>query len=144
MLLIVRWPGKVSPGTLSAEPVVLTDFYHTMLEVAGLEPTPGAAADGESLVPLLRGEGKPQRDALFFHYPNFAFHKENRLASAIRMRDFKLIRFFDDDSVELYNLKNDIGETKDLAKKQPERADRMRMRLDAWLKESGANLPRPR
>ncbi len=142
--LIVRWPGKVSPGTLSAEPVILTDFYHTMLEVAGLEPTPDIGADGESLVPLLRGEDKLKRDAIFFHYPNFAFHKNNRLGSAIRMGDFKLIRFFDDDSVELYDLKNDIGETKDLAKEQPERTDRMRNRLDVWLKESGANLPRPR
>ncbi len=118
--LIVRWPGKVKSGTVSPEPVILTDFYSTMLEVAGLQPTPGVPADGESLVPLLR------------------------LGSAIRMGDYKLIKFFDDDSVELYNLKEDIGETKDLAKEMPGRAGEMRKRLDQWLKDSDANLPRPR
>ena len=134
----------MKPGTVSGESVILTDFYNTMLEVAGLEPTPGVPADGESLVPLLCGTGKPKRDAIFFHYPNFAFHKDNRLGSAIRMGDYKLIKFFDDDSVELFNLREDISETKDLSKNQPERAGKMRKRLDGWLKESGANLPRPR
>jgi arylsulfatase A-like enzyme len=142
--LIVRWPGKVKPGTVSAEPVILTDFYSTMLEVAGLEPTPGVPADGESLVPLLSGKGKPKREAIHFHYPNFAFHKDNRLGSAIRMGDYKLIKFYDDDSVELYNLKEDISETKDLAGEMPERATKMRKRLEQWLKDSGAKLPKSR
>ena len=142
--LIVRWPGKVKSGTVSAEPVILTDFYSTMLEVAGLEPTPGVPADGESLVPLLSGKGKPKREAIHFHYPNFAFHKDNRLGSAIRMGDYKLIKFYDDDSVELYNLKEDISESKDLAKEMPERAIKMRKRLVKWLNDSGAKLPRPR
>ena len=142
--LIVRWPGKVKAGTVSSEPVILTDFYSTMLAVADLEPTPGVPVDGENLLPLLRGKGKPKREAIHFHYPNFAFHKDNRLGSAIRMGDYKLIKFFDDDSVELYNLKDDLSETKNLAGNQPERADRMRRRLDAWLKDSGAALPQPR
>ncbi|MEZ5305019.1 MAG: sulfatase, partial [Verrucomicrobiales bacterium] len=102
--LIVRWPGKVTPGALSAEPVISTDFYATLLDAAGVKPDPELPADGESLVPLLAGEGKPKRDALFWHYPNFAFHQGNRLGSAIRMGDFKLIENFDDGSVELYNL----------------------------------------
>ena len=142
--LIVRWPDQVKNGTVSAEPVILTDFYNTLLEVAGLEPAADAPADGESLVPLLRGTGAPVRKAIHFHYPNFAFHKDNRLGSAIRMGDYKLIKFFDDDSVELYNLKKDISETKDLAREMPERASRMRKRLEKWLADSDARLPRPR
>ena len=142
--LIVRWPGKVKPGSVSGEPVSLTDFFPTLLEVAGLKPSSGVAADGESLVPLLRGEGRPRREALFWHYPNFAFHSENRLGSAIRMGDHKLIRFSDDDSVELYNLKDDISEAHNLAAAKPELAAAMRQRLEAWLKDSGAKLPRPR
>jgi arylsulfatase A len=142
--LIVRWPGKVKAGSVSGEPVCLTDFFPTLLEVAGLKPSPGVAADGESLVPLLRGEGRLRREALFWHYPNFAFHRENRLGSAIRMGDHKLIRFFDDDSVELYNLKDDISETHNLAAAKPELAAAMRQRLEAWLNDSGAKLPRPR
>ena len=142
--LIVRWPGKVKPGSVSGEPVSLTDFFPTLLEVAGLKPSSGVAADGESLVPLLRGEGRPRREAIFWHYPNFAFHSENRLGSAIRMGDHKLIRFSDDDSVELYNLKDDISEAHNLAAAKPELAAAMRQRLEAWLKDSGAKLPRPR
>ena len=95
-------------------------------------------------MPLLSGKGKPKREAIHFHYPNFAFHKDNRLGSAIRMGDYKLIKFYDSDSVELYNLKEDISETKDLAQEMPERATKMRKRLDNWLKDSGAKLPRPR
>ncbi len=142
--LIVRWPGKVKPGTLSSEPVILTDFFNTMLDVAGLKPDPKAPVDGETLVPLLKGEARPKRDAIYFHYPNFAFHKDNRLGSAIRMGDFKLLKFFEGDEVELYNLKDDISETRDLSSEQPQRATEMKTRLDDWLKQSGANLPRPR
>jgi arylsulfatase A-like enzyme len=142
--LIVRWPGKVKAGSVSGEPVSLTDFFPTLLDVAGLKASSGVAADGESLVPLLRGEDRPQREALFWHCPNFAFHSENRLGSAIRMGDHKLIRFFDDDSVELYNLKDDISEAHNLAAAKPELAAAMRQRLEAWLKDSGAKLPRAR
>jgi len=142
--LIVRWPGRVPAGSVSGEPVILTDFFPTLLEVAGLAPTPGTPLDGESLLPLLRGTGRLEREAIFWHYPNFAFHGENRLGSAIRMGDYKLLRFFDDDSVELYDLERDIGEAHDLADTQPERAAAMRERLETWLVESGADLPRPR
>lgn len=142
--LIVRWPGQVAAGQVVPEPVILTDFHATMLEVAGLKPTPGIPKDSVSLLPFLRGKGEQKREALFFHYPNFAFHKDNRLGSAIRVGDYKLIHFYDDDSVELYNLRKDIGEKKDLSKEQPERAEKMKQRLSAWLKESGAKMPRPR
>lgn len=142
--LIVRWPGKVKPATVSAEPVILTDFFPTLLEVAGLSPTPGVPADGESLVPLLRGTARPHRDALYWHYPNFAFHGTNRLGSAIRKGDHKLLHFFDNDSVELYDLKREISETTNLADAKPELAASMRQQLATWLKNSGANLPQPR
>jgi arylsulfatase A-like enzyme len=142
--LIVRWPGKVQAGAVSAEPVILTDLFPTLLQVGGLAPTPGVPADGETLLPLLRGKGRPQREAIFWHYPNFAFHGENRLGSAIRMGDYKLIRFYDDDSVELYNLKQDLGEAHDLAGAKPKLAADLRQRLETWLQDSGANPPRPR
>ena len=142
--LIVRWPRKVKTGTQSSEPVILTDFFPTLLEVAELQPDPKTPADGESLIPLLTENTNPKRDAIFFHYPNFAFHRDNRLGCAIRMGDYKLINFFEDDVIELYNLKDDISETKDLSKEQPERAAMMKNRLAEWLKNSGANLPQPR
>jgi arylsulfatase A len=93
-------------------------------------------------MPLLRQQGSFKRDALYFHYPNYAFHKENRLGSAIRQGKYKLIKFYDDNSVELYNLSDDIGEKTDLSKKFPEKAKQMEKKLDKWLKYTGAKLPK--
>ena len=142
--LIVRWPGRVAAGGVSEEPVILTDFYPTLLEVAGLKPRKEYPGDGESLLPLLTGKGAMKRDAIFWHYPNFAFHRDNRLGSAVRMGDYKLLEFFEDDAVELYNLREDLGEQKNLARQDPDRAGRMRERLHRWRKENGAKMPRPR
>lgn len=139
--LIVRWPGHVPAGTLSSTPVISTDLFPTILAAAGLTPVPGQPLDGESLMPLLRQQAKLQRDALFFHYPNYAFHGENRLGGAIREGDYKLIEFYDDGSVELYDLANDIGEQQDLSGRMPDKAEAMKAKLDRWLKESGARMP---
>lgn len=142
--LIVRWPGKVEAGSTNATPVILTDFYPTLLEVAGLEPKPAYPGDGESLLPVLTGEGNLEREAIFWHYPNFAFHQDNRLGSAVRVGDYKLIEFFADDAVELYNLTSDLGEKRDLASEMPERTKEMRARLHQWREKSGARMPQPR
>ncbi len=85
-----------------------------------------------------------KRDAIFWHYPNFAFHRDNRLGSAVRMGDYKLLEFFEDDVVELYNLRKDLGERNNLVGKEPDRAAAMRKSLDRWRQESGAKMPRPR
>ena len=142
--LIVRWPGKVAAGTVREDPVILTDFYPTLLEVAGLKTRKHYPGDGQSLLPVLTGEGDLQRDALFWHYPNFAFHRDNRLGSAIRMGDYKLIEFFDKNEVELYNLREDLGEKKNLAGVEAGRVEEMRKRLSRWREKSGARMPRPR
>ncbi len=142
--LIVRWPGKVASGTVREDPVILTDFYPTLLEVAGLKTRKHYPGDGESLLPVLTGEADLQRDALFWHYPNFAFHRDNRLGSAIRMGDYKLIEFFDRNEVELYNLREDLGEKKNLAGVEAGRVEEMRKRLSRWREKSGARMPRPR
>ena len=142
--LIVRWPGKVAAGTVREDPVILTDFYPTLLEVAGLKTRKHYPGDGESLLPVLTGEADLQRDALFWHYPNFAFHRDNRLGSAIRMGDYKLIEFFDPNEVELYNLREDLGEKKNLAGVEAGRVEEMRKRLSRWREKSGARMPRPR
>lgn len=139
--LIVRWPGKITSGRTCKEPVILTDFYPTLLEVAGLKPSTEYAGDGASLMPLLTSEIPPERDAIFWHYPNFAFHKDNRLGSAVRMDNLKLIEFFDDNSVELYDLLEDLGERRNLAASMPEKAAAMKERLHRWRSDSGAAMP---
>jgi arylsulfatase A-like enzyme len=138
---IVRWPGKVSPGTTCATPVISTDCYPTLLDAAGLRPTPNQPLDGRSLMPLLRQTPGFARAAIHFHYPNYAFHKNNRLGSAIREGDYKLIKRYDDGSLELYNLTSDLGERNNLAGKSPEVASRLADHLDTWLRETGARMP---
>ena len=140
--LIIRWPGEVEAGTLSSAPVISMDFFPTILEVAGLDLAPNAPLDGESLLPLLRQTGSLEREAIYFHYPNYAFHGENRLGGAIREGKYKLIHFYDDDSVELYDVVNDLSEEHDLSDELPEIADQMKAKLGAWLESSGARMPR--
>ena len=92
-------------------------------------------------MPLLTQSTGFARDALYFHYPNYAFHKENRLGSAIREGEYKLIKNYDDDSLELYDLTSDLSEKNNLAAKSPELAKRLADKLDTWLRESGACFP---
>ena len=139
--LIVRWHGKVKPGTTNTTPVISMDFYPTLLELAGLTHPKDKPLDGESLLPLIQGTGKLDRDAIYFHYPNYAWHRSNRLGSAIRVGDHKLIERFDDGSVELFNLKNDLRERNNLAKAMPDKAETLRTRLAAWRTEVGAAMP---
>lgn len=136
---IVRWPTVIEPGTTSSFPVISMDTHTTILDAVGLEPE--KTSDGISLLPLLSQTGIPDREAIYFHYPNYAFHGRNRLGGAIREGDFKLIENYDDGSLELYNLRDDLGERKNLVKTKGELAARLQTKLHAWLKESGAQMP---
>ena len=142
--LIVRWPGKVEAGAVEETPVILTDLHPTILSATGLDLNSTIPNDGHNLLPLLQGKEKLKNRAVYWHYPNFAFHRDNRLGSAIREGDHKLIHFYDTDSVELYNLKNDIGEINDLSGKMPQLSSRLKNKLKVWLQDSGAVMPTKR
>jgi arylsulfatase A-like enzyme len=140
--LIVRWPGVVRAGSTSATPVIGCDLYPSILEMAGAKPSPEQIVDGKSIVPLLRNIRGWKRDALFWHYPHY--HPGGATPySAIRQEDWKLIRFYEDDRMELYDLRNDPLEQKDLAGSNKSKRDALRRRLDDWLKEVGAQRPVP-
>ena len=138
---IVRWPGIVKPGTVCDTPVISMDFFPTILAAANASRRRTHRIDGDSLLPLLTQTGELARDAIYFHYPNYAFHGDNRLGGAIRQGDFKLIERFDDGSLELYNLKDDIGETKNLAAALTDRAAKMQAQLQTWREETKAAMP---
>lgn len=137
---IVKWPGVATPGSVCDTPVITPDFFPTMLDIAGLPaPAPGTV-DGKSLVPLLKQTGGLNRDTIYWHYPHY--HPGGATPySAIRQGDFKLIEFFEDNHVELYNLLKDVGETTDLAVELPERTKALREKLHAWRNQVGAQLP---
>ena len=139
--LMIRWPGVTPAGAVCDEPVILTDMFQTLLGVAGLPPSTDAM-DGLNLAPLLKNpSAKMERDALFFHYPHY-YHTTTPV-SAIRTRDWKLLEYFEDNRVELYNLREDPSEKHDLAKDMPDRAAELRGRLHAWRDSVGAALPKP-
>jgi len=139
--MIVRWPGVTKPGSTCAEPVTSTDFYPTMLEMAGLPLRPKQHLDGVSFAPLLRG-GKMNRGPIYWHYPHYG-NQGGSPTGAVRSGDFKLIEFFEDNHVELYNLREDIGERKDLAKSLPDKTRELTEMLHKWQKETGAKFPTP-
>jgi arylsulfatase A-like enzyme len=140
--MIVKWPGVTKAGSQTDVPVVSTDFYPTIVEMAGIRKDPGNPADGVSLTPLLKQSGTPKRDAIFWHYPHYS-NQGGRPGAAMRQGDFKLIEWYEDNSVELYNLRDDIGEMHNLAAQKPEKARAMKERLDAWLKGMKAEMPKP-
>jgi arylsulfatase A-like enzyme len=140
--LLVRWPGTVSAGQVCETPVVLTDLVPTLLEAAGVDVAKTVGPlDGVSITKLLRGEPLPAR-TLFWHFPNYT-NQGGRPAGAVRDGDWKLVEQYEDSSVELYNLAQDIGETKDLATAEPERAAELRGKLAAWRASVGARMPTP-
>ncbi len=139
--MIVRWPGRVTPSTQTSTPVITMDIHATILEAANLTSDPSNTPDGISLMPMLKDGSELDRESIYFHYPNYAFHKGNRLGSAIRSGDYKLIKYYDDDSIELYDLKNDISESRNVAEEMPEKAKQLRSDLDQWLQETNASQP---
>jgi len=140
---LIRWPGVTKPGSKCDVPVVSTDFYPTMLDMAGLPAKDAQHLDGVSLVPLLKGQEKTSRDAIYWHYPHYS-NQGGFPGAAVRMGDWKLIERFEDGRVHLYNLAQDVGERKDLASQHPQRVRRMREKLHAWYRQVDARFLQPK
>jgi arylsulfatase A-like enzyme len=164
---IVRWSGVTKPGSRSEVPVIQVDLFPTFLAAAGSPVPDGKTLDGESLLPLLRGEGPLKRTGIFWHFPGYLDNPvtrgrpgdvklgfRTRPVSVIRKGEWKLHLFHeewqldggreklpDNHAVELYHLKDDIGERHDLAAANPEKRDELLGDLLAWFKSSGALLP---
>ena len=140
--MIVKWPGQVPAGTLCKEPVISMDFYPTFLELAGLMPSE-KPLDGGEFATTVSATGQFVTEAGLFHFPNYAWHMGNRLASAVREGDWKLKKNYDNGELELYNLVEDLSEKRNLAKEKPGLAKQLDADLGKWLKETGAPMPRP-
>jgi len=140
--LIVRWPGVVEPGSSCSVPVSSPDFYPTLLEMGGSLPDPAQKVEGLSLVPLLKGAESLSREAIFWHYPHYG-NQGGTPGSSIRAGDYKMIHFFEDDRIELYNLKTDINESHDLSKEMPDLAAKLSASLEDWRISIEAKIPQP-
>lgn len=141
--LIVSWPGATRPGSVCEVPVSSIDLYPTILQIAGTPGDPKHVPDGESLVPLLTQTGALRRDTLFWHYPHFS-NQGGMPGAAVRQGDWKLIRFYEDEHLELYNLREDPGEKSNLADRRHRgKVAEMQGMLQRWLREVDANMCPP-
>jgi arylsulfatase A-like enzyme len=140
---IVKWPGVTKPGSTCDVPIINTDILPTVLEACGLPAKPDVHKDGVTFASLLRGGTEPVHEALFWHFPHYGNHGSGP-CSSVRVGDWKLIEWLEDDSVELFNVTTDLSEKTNVAAQHPERVKELRERLRTWRKETGANMPRPK
>jgi arylsulfatase A-like enzyme len=164
--MFMYWPGKVKPGSTCEEPVIGTDFYPTFLQLAEIDAPQNYELDGTSILPLLKGGKKLSRESLFWHFPCYLQAYEGmtdesrdplfrtRPVSVIRKRDWKLLMFHEEwvldggrkyleenNSIELYNLKDDIGEQNNLAQINTRKRDELLKELMDWQKNIKAPVP---
>jgi arylsulfatase A-like enzyme len=137
---IIKWPGRIRAGSVCNELMTSTDFYPTFLEYAGLPFMPEQHKDGVSIVPLLEETGIPERDAIFWHFPHYG-NQGGAPACSVRKGKYKLIRFFEDGHLELYDLEKDVSERDDLSIALPGLAARLNNLLSEWLKDVCAKIP---
>ena len=141
--MIVKWPGVTKPGSVCREPVVIEDFFPTILELAGADwhGKTLQTVDGVSFVPLLEGRGQRRRPnrAFVWHFPHN--YGGQGPFSAIRQGPWKLIYHHADRRLELFNLDDDIGETRDLAKDNPAKVTELAKLLTERLRAEKALMP---
>ena len=141
--LIVHWPDQITPNSKSQAIVTGTDYYPTLLEMLNLPALPNQHQDGQSFVPALKAQDY-QRGPIYWHFPHYSNHGFQSPGGAIRAGRYKLLEYYENGTVQLFDLENDIGEQNDLAKSKPEIADRLTKMLHDWRDEVDAKMPYPK
>ncbi|RUA08111.1 MAG: sulfatase [Flavobacteriia bacterium] len=142
--MIVKWPGKVKPQTVTDQKVIIEDFYPTILKMAGIKKVKTVQKiDGISFIPILKGKKTDPERALFWHFPNKWGPTGPGIgaSSTVRKGDWKLIYYHNDESFELFNIKNDIGEHQNLAKSNPKKLKELAKILSEYLVKVNAQMP---
>lgn len=148
----IKWPGKVEGGTTNDTPVINVDIYPTLCEITGASLPDAQPVDGQSLLPLLTGQGDFKERSLFWHFPAYlqGYSRidqqrdpifRTRPCSIVRDGDWKLHQYFEDGGLELYNLREDVGETNNLAKANPQKTDELLNKLQNWQRSVRAPIP---
>ena len=141
--LIIKWPRQGQRGKICDAPVISTDFYPTILEMVGAPLLPEQHTDGHSLAALVEGGGKLDRAALFWHFPHYSNHGMQSPGGAVRAGDYKLLEYFENNTVQLFNLQQDLGEQHDLSKTEPAKVTELRALLHTWRKDVSAAMMPP-
>ncbi|MDQ2658304.1 MAG: sulfatase [Bacteroidota bacterium] len=140
---IVKWGGVKSPGSVSDAPIISTDFYPTILEMLGLPKLPKQHVDGKSIVPILKGKNDVNRDALYWHFPHYSNHGMQSPGGAVRYKNFKLIEYYENGTVQLFDLDKDLGELNDISKQNPEKVKELKAMLHKWRESVNARMMPP-
>ncbi|MFV1966282.1 MAG: sulfatase [Pirellulaceae bacterium] len=151
----VKWPGVVQPGTQCRVPIIGVDLYPTFCEITGADLPQDQPLDGVNITPLFRGAKNLAPRALYWHFPAYlqGYSRideqrdplyRTRPCGIIRYGDWKLHEFFEDGDLELYNLKEDVGETTDLAESMPRKAEELHQMLVEWRQSIHAPVPTER
>ena len=151
--LLMKWPEAIETGVAIEKPVHIIDLYPTFMEVTGAKKQEDYKIGGESIVPLMTGRGSFTRDELYFHHPHYVPMYGKTPGSIVRQGDYKLIYYFGDylntkgldaehrklygklelgEKIELFNLKEDLGEKEDLSDDMPQKVEEMMALLRAW------------
>ncbi len=144
--LIIHWPVLGQQGAVCEVPVISTDLFPTILEMASLPPRPSRHLDGVSLASLVEGSRTLDREALYWHFPHYSNHGMQSPGGAVRAGDYKLLDYFENGTAQLFDLRNDIGEQNDLSRSHPEKVAELRTMLQEWRTKVSARMmtPNPR
>jgi arylsulfatase A-like enzyme len=147
---IARWPGRIKPGTTCDEPILSVDLYPTLLDLAGGKAPSNYPLDGVSFTKLLFSDGTAKLDprAIYWHFPGYLGSGKDvwrtTPVGSIRLGDWKLLEFLEDGRLELYNLREDVGEKKNLASAMPDKVKELHAKMKAWRVEVKAPMPAKR
>ena len=140
---IIRYPDKFK-ASVSDVPVISTDFYPTILDLANIKLKPNQHMDGVSLMPILKSDkGEIEREAIYWHYPHYS-NQGGFPGGAIRINNFKLVERYEDGKTHLYDLNKDLGELNDIAESHRDKVTTMQKKLHDWYKEVDAKFLRPK
>lgn len=140
---VVKWAGEKKAGSECDVPIVSTDFYPSILEMAGLPQLPEQHMDGKSFVPLLKGKKDIGRDAIYWHFPHYSNHGMQSPGGAVRFKNFKLIEYYENNTVQLFDLDKDLGELNDISKQNPAKVKELRDMLHQWRESVHAKMMPP-
>jgi arylsulfatase A-like enzyme len=143
---IISWPGVTAPGSKSDDVISTYDYHPTLLRIAGLEPLPSVELDGESIVPLLSGKGKLNRNAIFTHFPHYVIATNNLPSTSVRTKEWKLIRVYGEGEDrtsfhELYRIEDDLSETRNVAQDYPDVVRELDRLIEDHIRKTGATVP---
>lgn len=141
--LLIKWPGKGLQGAVCNVPVTSPDFFPTILEMTGIKDKQAKNKDGVSITSLITGENEIDREAIFWHFPHYSNHGMQSPGGALRSGDYKLLEYFENNTVQLFNLKEDIEEQHDLSLDEPEKVKELQSLLHDWRESVDAKMMEP-